>query len=181
MDRIVERPAGGEAGKDKANDGVPIVRLLPDFVGQIKVSLGSIRNMAQLLRGGFKELESERYFQHTVAEDIAKIESVLNGLVNFMKISSPAIKSNTVHSLLDEALDGVRESLQEKSIRHVKEFHNDLPETVVHEEQLRYIFSSVLQYAVASAMPKGSIGIWTRPVAAQTDKALGQTAISRLS
>ncbi len=167
-----------EAGQDKASGkgGFPTARLLPQFIGQIKLTLGfigSIRNIAQLSRGRFKDPEFEHYFQHLVAEETAKIESVLNVLVNFMKISSPVVKSNTIHSLLDEALDAIRESLQEKSISQVKEFYKDLPETIVHEVPLRFILSSVLQYAVSSAMPKGTIGIWTRSVAAQADKASG--------
>ena len=170
-----ERRPSGEAGQVKTvgKGGFPIARLLPEFLGQVKQTLGSIRNIAQLSRGRFKDLEFERYFQHAIAEEIAKTESVLNVFVNFVKITSPVVKSNTVHSLLDEALDAIRETLQEKSIRHVKEFHNDLPETIVHEEQLRFIFNSVLQYAVLSTIPKGSIGIWTRSIAAQADKASG--------
>ncbi len=175
--RIAEKPGGAEPGQNKAHDltGLAMTELLPEFLGRMKMTLGSIRNMAQLSRDRFKDPDFERYFQHSVGEDIAKIESVLNGLLDFMNISYPIVKSNTVHRLLDEALDGVRKSLQKKAIRLVKEFQKDLPETVVHEEQLRYMFSSVLLYAVSSATPNGSIGIRTRSVAARLDKGSGSS------
>jgi hypothetical protein len=38
----------------------------------------------------------------------------------------------------------------------------DLPETIVHDEQLRYILNALLQYAIPSIPPNGSIGFLTK-------------------
>jgi hypothetical protein len=171
--RIAEKEPIAGSGQDNiaGKDGDPIARLLPEFVRLMQQTLVSIRNMAQLSRGRFKDPGFDRYFQHSMAEETSKIESVLNQLIKFMTVCSPLLKSNTIHSLLDEALDDIKETLQRKSIRPMKEFFKDLPETVVHEEQLRFVFGSLLQYAASSAMEKGSIGIRTRSIAAKTDKA----------
>jgi nitrogen-specific signal transduction histidine kinase len=52
--------------------------------------------------------------------------------------------------------------LEDKKIKIFKNFEKDLPETVVHEEQLRYILNALLQYALPSIPPHGSIGILTK-------------------
>jgi hypothetical protein len=54
--------------------------------------------------------------------------------------------------------------LNEKGIKLLKKFEQDLPETIVPDEQLRYILSSVLQYAMASTPPHWNIGLSTRSV-----------------
>ncbi len=136
--------------------------LFIELAHRIKNTLSSIKNITQLSRGKFRDLEFEDYFNRSVTEDIEKIESVINGLLNYVKVSTPMIKSNTIHGLLEEISDKYRQQLQDKRIRLFKKFEREIPETVVHEEQLRYIFSSILQYAIASIPPSGSIGILTK-------------------
>jgi len=62
--------------------------------------------------------------------------------------------------------------LEDKKIRVFKKFEKDLPETVVHEEQLRYILNSILQYALPSIPPQGSIGFLTKSLSLQ--KGIGE-------
>jgi hypothetical protein len=52
--------------------------------------------------------------------------------------------------------------LEEKGIKLFKKFEKDLPETIVPDEQLKYIVSSVLQYAMAFTPPNWNIGLSTR-------------------
>jgi hypothetical protein len=54
--------------------------------------------------------------------------------------------------------------LEEKGIKVLKKLEKDLPETIVHEEQLRYILNSILQYALPSIPSQGSIGFLTKSV-----------------
>jgi nitrogen-specific signal transduction histidine kinase len=151
----------GEEGLD--GEGSPLISpLFIELAHRIKNTLSSIRNITHLSRGKFKDLEFEDYFHRSITDDIEKIESVINGLLNYVKVSTPMIKSNTVHSLLEEIVDRHREQIEEKRIRLFKKFERELPETVVHEEQLRYIFHSVLQYIIASIPSSGSIGLLTK-------------------
>ena len=136
--------------------------LFIELAHRINNTLSSIKNITQLSRGKFKDLEFEDYFHRSVTDDIEKIESVINGLLNYIKVSTPIIKSNTVHSLLEEIIEKYRDQIEEKKVRLFKKFERELPETVVHEEQLRYVLNSILQYAIVSIPSNGSIALLTK-------------------
>jgi nitrogen-specific signal transduction histidine kinase len=97
-----------------------------------------------------------------VTEDIEKIDSVLNGLMNYIKIITPIEKTNTVHFVLEDILKKHEVQLKDKQIKIFKKYEKDIPETIVHEEQLRYIFNSLLEYIIPSIPPNGSIGFLTQ-------------------
>jgi hypothetical protein len=59
--------------------------------------------------------------------------------------------------------------LEEKGIRLFKKFESDLPETIVPDEQLKYVLNSVLQYVVGSISPNLSIGLYTRSFLLEKD------------
>ena len=97
-----------------------------------------------------------------MTEDIEKIDMVLNGLINYIKLNTPIPKTDTVHHLIEEVLKKHQAKLEEKGIKLFKKFEKDLPETIVPDEQLKYILSSILQYALANISPNLSMGLSTR-------------------
>jgi nitrogen-specific signal transduction histidine kinase len=133
-----------------------------ELVHRIKNPLVSIKTFTQLLREKFDDAEFREYFYRIVNEDIERIDAVLNGLLNYIKINTPLEKTNTVHDIIEDVLKKHEVQLEDKKIRIFKKFEKDLPETVVHDEQLRYIFNSLLQYAIPSIPPNGSIGFLTK-------------------
>lgn len=143
-----------------------------ELVHRIKNPLVSIKTFTQLLREKFDDEEFREYFYRIVTEDIEKIDSLLNGLLNYIKINTPIEKANTVHFILEDVLKKYEGKLEDKKIRVFKKFEKDLPETVVHEEQLRYILNSILQYALPSIPPQGSIGFLTKSLSLQ--KGMGE-------
>ncbi|MBP1699813.1 MAG: hypothetical protein H6Q41_5001 [Deltaproteobacteria bacterium] len=143
-------------------NGLLITPLFIELIERIKNTLGSIRNYTQLSRDKFSDKDFGEYFYRAVTEDIEKIDMVLNGLVNYMKLNSPIRKTDTVHRLIEEELRKHQSKLEGKGIRLFKKFEKGLPETIVPDEQLRYIFSSVLEYALANVSPNLSMGLYTR-------------------
>lgn len=137
---------------------------LLELVHRIKNPLVSIKTFTQLLREKFDDTEFREYFYKIVTEDILKIDSVLEGLLNYIKINTPIIKKNTIHSILEETLKKYEIQLENRKIKVFKKFEKDLPETIVHDEQLRYIFSSVIEYAISSIPSNGSIGLLTKVI-----------------
>jgi len=140
-----------------------------ELVHRIKNPLVSIKTFTQLLREKFNDEEFREYFYRIVTEDIEKIDSLLNGLLNYIKINTPIEKTNTVHFVLEDVLKKYEPQLEVKKIKVFKKLEKDLPETIIHEEQLRYIFNSILQYALPSIPPNGSIGFLTKSLHIQKE------------
>ncbi len=142
--------------------GLLITPFFVELIQRIKNTLGSIRNYTQISRDKFSDREFGEYFYRAVTEDIEKIDMVLNGLMNYIKLNSPIRKTDTVHRLIEEELKKYRSKLEGKGIKLFKKFEKDLPETIVPDEQLRYIIDSVLQYALANISPNLSMALYTR-------------------
>jgi len=148
---------------------------LIELVHRIKNPLVSIKTFTQLLRDKFDDMEFREHFYKIVTEDIEKIDYVLNGLLTYIKINTPIVKKDTVHVILEDVLKRHEMQLEDKKIRIFRKFEKDLPETIVHDEQLRYIFNALLQYSIPSIPPSGSIGILTKSFDLQTEPANGKT------
>ena len=133
-----------------------------EVVSRVKNTLGSIKTFTHLSRDKLDNMEFKEYFLKLINEDVEGIESVLNSLLGYVKINTPVIKSNTVHLVTEEALKKHESRIEERRIRIVKRFEQNLPETIVPEQQLRYILNSLVEYAVALTVPKGSIGFLTK-------------------
>jgi nitrogen-specific signal transduction histidine kinase len=150
-----------------------IVPYLPPFlielIQRIKDHLGSIRNYTQVSREKFSDREFGEYYYRAVTEDIEKMEMVLNGLIDYMRLGKPISKKNTVHTILEAVLKKCQTQLEEKGIKLLRRFEKDLPETVVPDEQLRYVLSSVLQYAIVVARPRWSIALSTKSVSLEKE------------
>ena len=83
---------------------------------------------------------------------------MLNSLLNYIHINTPITKANTLFFLLEEVLEANEKQIHCKNIKIYKKCEKDLPETFIHDEQLRFILNSVLQYAILSSSPEGTIG-----------------------
>jgi nitrogen-specific signal transduction histidine kinase len=135
---------------------------LIELVHRIKNPLVSVKTFTQLLRDKFSDAEFREQFYRIVTEDIEKIDGILNGLLSYIKINTPLEKKNTVHLILEDVLKRHEAQLEDKKIKIFRKLEKDLPETIVHDEQLRYILDALLQYAIPSIPPNGNIGILTK-------------------
>jgi two-component system sporulation sensor kinase A len=135
---------------------------LIELVHRIKNPLVSVKTFTQLLREKFNEMEFRDHFYRIVTEDIEKIDDLLNDLLTYIRINTPIEKKNTVHHILEDILSKNEVELEHKKIKIFKKFERDLPETVLHDEQLRYIIHSLFQYIIPSIPPNGSIGLLTK-------------------
>ena len=131
---------------------------LVELINSIKNNLISIKNVSQLSTEKFNDLEFRKYSHGSITEDIKKIDSVLNSLLNYIHINTPITKSNTISIILEEVLEANEKQIQCKKIKIFKKCEKDLPETFIHDEQVRFILNSVLQYAILSTPLEGTIG-----------------------
>jgi hypothetical protein len=133
-----------------------------ELIHLVKSTFKFINNLAQISRGKFSDKEFGDYFSRTVAEDTNKIDLLLECILDYIKVSTPLRRVDTVHAFIEELLKKKQGQLEEKNIRLFKKFERDLPETAVTEEQLRYVLNAILQYAIAQIPVNGSIGFFTR-------------------
>jgi hypothetical protein len=156
--RPVEPPKNYSNGLSIPDSSVFFIEL----VHRIKNPLVSIKTFTQLLRDKFNDEEFRNYFYRIVTEDIEKIDSVLNGLLNYIQINHPIEKKDTIHAIIEEALKKYGAQIEDKKIKIFRKYEKDLPETIVHDEQLRYILTSLIEYAMPSIPLTGSIGFLTK-------------------
>ncbi len=97
-----------------------------------------------------------------ITEDIRQSRVLLNGLLNYLRVTAPIKRTDVVNMLIDGVLKENQAQLKEKEVKLFKKLEKDLPETVIPDELLRFILNSILRYAVA-AMPSYEIlGLLTR-------------------
>jgi len=139
-------------------NGTFLFSFLTDLVYCIKNTLVSINNFAFLPVEKLYDMEYRAYSQNKLGADIKKVDSVLNSLLNYISINTPLLKKNTMQIILEEILEANEKQLRDKEIEVLKKCEEDLPETFMHSEQVRFILNSLVQFAVLSTPPKGNIG-----------------------
>lgn len=134
-----------------------------ELIWGTKSVLDSVKKITQALQAKFDDKEfGESFFLRTLDADIEKTDSFMNGLMNFLKVSTPVLKANTVHTLVEEVLTKHQAALEGNRGRVITRFEKDLPETTVPDEQLRYILDCLVQHAVDSMGFRGTLGVLTR-------------------
>jgi hypothetical protein len=114
-----------------------------------------------------------------VTEDIEKMEMVLNSLIDYMKLNTPIRKMNTVHTIIEELLKKHQVKLEAKGIKLFKRFEQNLPETIVPDEQLKYAVGSVLQYAMVLTPPGWNIALSTKSLLVEKETAEAEGVFKR--
>jgi nitrogen-specific signal transduction histidine kinase len=137
---------------------------LTEMVQFIKTTLVSISNINVLSFEKSNDPEFRKYSRKSISQDIKKIDSVLNALLNYININTPILKKNTIHIILEEILEANEQQIENKKIKILRKFEKELPETFIHDEQVRFILNSILQYAILSTPSDGSIGFLTRSI-----------------
>jgi len=151
-------PASQEKDPPRDQDNPFMSSFLVELIHSIKNTLISIKNTSALSADRFNDAEFRKVAQKSIAADIRQIDSVLNSLLNYIHINSPIIKSNTLSIILEEILDANQKQIQAKKIKIFNKCEKDLPETFIHDEQVRFVLNSILQYAILSTPPGGTIG-----------------------
>ncbi len=139
--------------------------LLTDLIHQTNDTLNSIKQYTQLSRGKFSDKEFGEFFCRMVTNDIKKNAFVLDGFLNYINVNTFIRKKGTVNILVEEVLKRHQVQFEENKTKIFRNFEKDLPETVVSDEQLRFILDSILQYAVGSMPPNGNIELLTKSFA----------------
>ncbi len=131
---------------------------LVEMAHNIKNSLASVYHATVLTMDKYDDVEIRKRSRSQVKEEIKKIDSVLNTLLNFINVNTPIKKTSTLYVILEDILEASDKQLRQKDIKIYKKYENDLPDTFIHPEQVRFILHSALQYAILSTPPNEVIG-----------------------
>ena len=142
---------------------------LIELVNSIKKALVSIININSLTLERFEDEKFRKFAYKSVGEDIKKVDSVLNSFLNYIHISTPLLKRDTIHAVLEEILEANEKVIRDKDINIIKKYEIDLPETFLHDEQVKFIMNSILQYAILTIPLKGSITFVTKSIYLQLE------------
>jgi hypothetical protein len=159
----------GPAFKDKDRDpsngqnGFSLSAYYVELFNRVKASLAAMQAYAFLSMDNSKDKELAQHIYKIVNADIEKTISLLDRFNDYINFSTPMVKKNTVNTLLVEVIKKHVSQFKEKEVNIIKkQFENDLPETILPDEQLRYILNSVIEYVLLSIPLYGSIGFLTR-------------------
>jgi hypothetical protein len=143
--------------------------LFIELIHHTKSTLDSIKKYTQLSRGKFSDKEFGEFFYRMITKEIEKNDLVLNSFLNYIKVTTPIRKKGTVNTLIEEVLKKHQVRLEENKTKIFRNFEKDLPETIVPDEQLRFILDSILQYTIASMRSDGNIEVLTKSSALQKE------------
>jgi hypothetical protein len=100
-----------------------------------------------------------------VTKETEKTEGWVNTILEYARISTPTQKTGTLHTIIEGTLKEYDVRLSERKIEVVKDFERNLPETIVPDEELKYMVRSILQYLLAVVPPEGYLRFSTRSLA----------------
>jgi hypothetical protein len=138
-----------------------------DMIDQFKGKLNEIRNHARVHHDKCGDKEFITRLSQIIMEEIKRTDLVQNSLVNYIRISNPILKSDTINALIEEELKKCQMELEGRKLKLFKTFEKNLPEIAVPDDQLRYILSCLLQYVLASMPSGGGVGLYTRSIVLQ--------------
>jgi hypothetical protein len=136
--------------------------LLIELIHHTKSTLDSIKKYTQLSLGKFSDKEFGEFFYRMITKEIEKNDLLVDSFFNYIKVTTPIRKKGTVNTLIGEVLKKHQVRLAENKTKILRNFEKDLPETIVPDEQLRFILDSILQYAMASMRSDGNIEFLTK-------------------
>ncbi len=84
-----------------------------------------------------------------------------------------------MNALIEEVLRENKAQLEERGMRLIKKLEKNLPETIIPDEQLKYILNSVLQYGLLSAPPGGNAEFLTKSFVVERDTGGAQPFFER--
>jgi hypothetical protein len=160
-----QEPAFKDKGRDSSNgqNGFHLSAYYVELFNRVKASLAAMQAYAFLSMDNSKDKELGQHIYKIVNGDIEKTISLLDRFNDYINFSTPMVKKNTVNTLLVEVIKRHASQFKEKEVNIIKkQFEKDLPETILPDEQLRYILNSVIEYVLVSIPLYGSIGFLTR-------------------
>ena len=132
------------------------------MIHRTKDTFDSIKKLAEILQVNRGDETLPGLFFRTITADLEKTDSLIDTLSHYVRVSTPKIKANTVHTLIEKGLERYQPAFEAKRIKLIKRFERGLPETSVPDDGLDYVLDSLFRYALGCLPFNGTFGILTR-------------------
>lgn len=136
--------------------------LITNLAHEFKNPLVSIKTFSQLLPERFEDAEFRGQFFNIVRENVDRIDSLIEGVIDYAQFSKPEFRKVNVRSIIEKALENNLGKLVERKSVVLKEFEKDLPLVVSDKDQLLYIFDNVLSNAISMVQEGSDLSLSAR-------------------
>jgi len=143
---------------------------LIELVHNIKKSLASVYQTTVLAMEKCVDAEVKKRSNDQVKEEMKKIDSVLNSVLNFINVNTPLVKASTLYTILEDILKANEKQFQQKNMKITERYETDIPDTFLHPEQVKFILHSAIQYAILSTPPDQVIGLLVKSSDSSSEK-----------
>jgi signal transduction histidine kinase len=103
---------------------------------EIRNPLVAIKTLTQLLPERFDDEEFRNHFLHIASDEVDRISSLVNELLEFARPSDPKFDLESINTILDGMVLLVSTEAKKKQIRTLKHYDPDLPLVTVDREQI---------------------------------------------
>ncbi len=138
--------------------------LFIELIHRTKGVLNTIDKLTLLAREKFGDKQFGEFFYRAINKDIEEHNLILNTFLKYSELTTPIPKRDSVNKLIEVVLKRHQVRLEEKKIKIFKIFEVDLPETIVPDEELKFILDSLLQYTMVLIPSGGNIEFLTKSV-----------------
>jgi len=152
--KLYEEMRGMEKRLHRADKLAALGTLASSVAHEIRNPLVSIKTFTQLAPRKFNNRDFLDKFQTIVPEELQRMETILNQLLNFGRSSQPEFHSINVEEVIDSILNLMSTELSKSNIEVIKLYGKDVPQIMADDEQLKQVFMNIILNAI-QAMPRG--------------------------
>ncbi len=123
---------------------------------EVKNPLVGIRGAAQLMKSELRSAPGKNLDEYidVILKESDRLNSVLEGILDFTRLKPREMKGHNVHSILDRVLLLNEENVRQSGVVLARSYDPSLPEIMGNQDQLVQVFLNIIKNAV-EAMPKG--------------------------
>ncbi|MCL4501365.1 MAG: GAF domain-containing protein [Deltaproteobacteria bacterium] len=136
-----------------------IGRLSAGIAHEIRNPLASISLNVQILSKKLALDDASKSIVSDTLEGIDRIKSLVKGMLDFAKPSTPALKRDSIARVLRNSISLLDSQLRKKRIEVKLDLAEDLPEVVLDEHQIQQVFVNLLLNGLEAMSDGGSIRI----------------------
>jgi DNA-binding NtrC family response regulator len=137
--------------------GVQLQHLVGAVAHEVRNPLTTIRAFAEMLPAQYRDQEFRERFAERVGQEVGRIEQVVQELADLSALAAPKIEPIDIASLLEELLEGRRETIHQRRLLVLKELDKGQPLAFADEEQLRFAFEALLDRCLEIVPERGDV------------------------